>query len=306
MSIPLSLLTLTEGRAVGMCPYGGPGKKKTLAIHSCPYPILLHDFDHGTGPLIPWTRRIRTWDAQWQSVSQEARLAAWEMLPPELRAEATIKPNPLIDIIVYDTFAKESYDHFIGQIGSFDPAYYNTLALDSLQEFNFEVQSFTKGGGQLAVDTVMSGTLWGPVQERCGIALRRLKNYQNAGVFIYLTGNEQIDKDYVTDPRNQKKGQAEEAYSVKGTVGLPGKLAGTIPHLVDIMCHAKSMNGGVWFVTKDEPLPGGAANWEAKDRFGRLDMYMPPNVRSFFNKLYGEETTKAIYASGKGGAASAL
>lgn len=301
MSIPLNLLALTEGRAPGMCVYGGPGLKKTYAIHSCPYPIQLHDFEGGTGPLLPWIRRRRDWDTEWEVITQTQRLALWELLPKELRQQATILPNPLIDVIHYDAFERESYNHFTVKLGNFDPSAYSTVAIDSLQEFSFEVQTFTKGGGALALEPIANAMLWGPIQERTAIALRRLRNFRNAGVFVYLTGSETIDKDYVTDPRNQAKGQKEEPYNVKGTINLPGKMASTVPHLVDILAHARAINGEANFITKQEPLTGGAAHWEAKDRFGRLDMYMPPSVKQFFNKLYGDEVAKAIYQSGKGG-----
>lgn len=285
-----------------MAVYGGPGLKKTFAIHSCPYPILLHDFEGGTGPLIPWLRKRRDWNGQWVTSSQEDRLAAWEMLPQQLKFDATIKPNPLIDIISYDSFQKDSYTHFIGQIGSFDPSRYSSVCLDSLQEFSFEVQSFSKGGGELAYEAIAGGSpqIWGPIQERTAIALRRLRDLRALGVFLYLIGTENIDKDYVTDPRSKTRGQAvEEPYSIKGTINLPGKLASTVPHLVDILAHARPLNGESIFITQQEPLPGGAAHWEAKDRFGRLDKYMKPNIKEFFNKLYGEELTKQIYKSGQ-------
>lgn len=298
MSIPIDLLKLTESRAPGMVVYGGPGLKKTFAIHSCPYPILLHDFEGGTGPLIPWLRRRREWNGQWIQLTQADRLAAWEMLPAELKQLATIKPNPLIDIISYDSFVKDSYTHFIGQIGSFDESVYSTVAVDSLQEFSFEVQSFSKGGGELAYEPISGGTpmVWGPIQERTAIALRRLRDFRSKGVCIYLIGSEMIDKDFVNDPRGKPKGAApEEAYSVKGTINLPGKMASTVPHLVDIMVHARALNGDAIFVTQQEPMPGGAAHWEAKDRFGRLDKFMKPNIREFFNKLYGVEQAGLIY-----------
>src|SRR5260370_19688087 len=283
MSIPLELLKLTDRRAPGFAVYGGPGLWKTYTIHSCPYPILLHDFEGGAGSLLPWMRAVRKWnESQWTKVTQEDRTAAWSMLPPFLQSSAKIKPNPLIDVIKYDVFERESYNHFVGQIGSTDLKSYSTIAIDSLQEFSIEVQSFAKGGGELAFEPIAGGSpqVWGPIQERTAIALRRLRAYRDSGVFVYMTGSEVIDKDYVTDPRSAKKGsQPEEAYSIKGTINLPGKLAGTVPHLVDVLAHARALNGEPVFVTAQEPLPGGSAHWEAKDRFGRLDKYMAPNIR---------------------------
>jgi hypothetical protein len=282
-----------------MAVYGGPGLKKTFAIHSCPFPIRLHDFDKGTGPLIPWVRRRRNWhDSNWLQLTQADRQVAYDMLPVELQREATIRPNPLIDIISYDVFSAESYNHFIMNIGNLDPQY-NTEAVDSLQEFSIEVQSFSKGGGTAALEPISNALLWGPIQERTAIALRRLRSYRDSGIFVYMTGSEVIDKDYVTDPRASRRGaQPEEAYSIKGTINLPGKMAGTVPHLVDVLAHARSLNGTTQFVTQHEPLPGGAATWEAKDRFGRLDKYMQPNVRAFFEKIYGEAIARVIYKAG--------
>lgn len=274
---------------------------KTFALHSAPYPIRLDEFEGGTGPLIPWIKRRRNWDeAEWTLISQEDRQAAFNMLPANLQALAQIKPNPLIDVVKYNTFEPESYTHFIGQLGSLDTSYYKTQAVDPLQEMSADVVTFSKHQKGISVyETAEEGRMpWNAIQERTAIAIRRLRDYRDKGIFIYLTGSEMIDKDYVTDPRSKQRGDLpEQPYSVKGTVNLIGKMAGVVPHAMDIMCHARMLNNEAKFVCKSQPLTGGAACWEAKDRFGRLDVYMPPNIKAFFIKLYGEEITKMIYKS---------
>lgn len=302
MSIPLELLKLTESRAPAFCIYGGPGLKKTLAIHTLPYPIEMHDFEGGTAPLLPWVRRKRKWnESTWLTLAEEDRQKAWSLVPEGLRSAAVVKPLPLIDIISYDIFEPESYTHFIGKIGSFNSERYNSIALDSLQEFAFDVQTFSKNAKGIGVyDSPEAGTMpWTGIQERTAIAFRRLKSLRDLGVCVYLIGSEAIDKDYVNDPRSKEKGALkEEAYSVKGTVNLPGKMTGLLPHLVDIMAHAKQLNGQATFVTQSEPLPGGAASWDAKDRYGRLEKYMEPNIRKFFDLLYGKDIRTQIYSKG--------
>lgn len=300
MSIPLPLLRLTEGRALGTVAYGGAGLWKSLAKHTLPPPILDFDFEGGNVALIPWIRRRRKWDSKtWEDVSQVDREAAFQLIAPEKRA-TSIAPGPYIDTIWYDNMNRASYTEFVGDLGTFDTTKYNSLSLDSLMEFSFDVQTFSKPAGGEA-EPIPNALLWAPIQERSGIALRRLRNYRDSGVFIYLTGQEVIDKDYVRDPRSKKPGeQAPEAYSVKGTVDVPGKLVNAVQHTTDLMFHCRLMNGGPVWVTKPEPLPGGDANWETKDRTGRIsDTYIRPNFRTIFKTIYGEEGASAIYASAK-------
>lgn len=301
--IPPNLLEMTASRAIGICIYGGPGMKKTLGVHTCPPPIELHEFEEGDECLMPWIRRVRRWDeGGWTPVSQEIRQAAYDMLSPSIREEnekqGYVKPAPYIDIIRYNSLEWECYDQLVVNISNFRTESYNTLAVDSLQEFSQETQTFSKGRGNEL--TPMTVNLWGGAQERAAILLRKMRNFRGQGVFIYLTGSEQIDKDYVTDPRETKKGvRVEEPYSVKGTVALPGKLAGTLPHLVDVMMHARPQLGSPIWVSQPEPLPGGSAHWEAKDRSGRIsDTFIKPSVRRILDYIYTESVRKAIYAEG--------
>ena len=132
------------------------------------------------------------------------------------------------------------------------------------------------------------------------MALRKLRNYRDAGVFVYLIGSEDIAKDYVDSPMSRKKDEPkQEPYSIKGTVNLPGRLAECLSHLPDILCHARLLNGEVTWITEPEPLPGGVAHWDAKDRFGRLDKYETGDVKKMCLKLYGAEIQKEIYAAGR-------
>jgi hypothetical protein len=207
------------------------------------------------------------------------------------------RPGPYIDVVNFDNTAYDSYQHMVDAIGNFDHTYYNSLAIDSLQEYSVETQTFAKGAGNfmLLMNEVNWG--WAGAQERAFQNLRRIRNYRDQGVFIYLVGGEDIAKDYVRNPmeKRQKGEAAPEPYSIKGTVQMPGQLAAGLSHIPDIMCHARPSNGVVVWVTEPEPLPGGAAHWDAKDRFGRLNKYEAPNIITICSKLYGPAGMEAIY-----------
>lgn len=298
--IPIELLKATEGRAPGAVTYGAAGLKKTHAICTAPFPILMFDVgEGGTASIAPWIRRKRNWDEQkWLEYSDEDRQLSIDLLKPEVKALVPIKPAPYIDIIHYDNIESTAWTSMIADIGNFDYNHYNTLAVDSLQEFSVATQSFAKGpGGQAKVmnDVAFS---WVGAQERAAMALRTLRNYRDKGVFIYMTGSEDISKDYVKNPM-EKGSQGEQPYSIRGTVNLPGKLAEGVQHLPDLLFHAKLVNAQVRWICEPEPLPGGAAWWDGKDRYGRLDKFSEPNFRRIFKQLYGEKGMEAIYASGR-------
>lgn len=300
MAIPIELLKSTESRALGTVVYGGAGLKKTLAKHTLPGPILDFDFEGGNVSLMPWMRRRRKWNEKdWTDISQETREAALSCIHPDKRS-TTIKASGLIDSIWFDNMDPGSYSQFVMLLGNFDESKYNSLSLDSLAELSFDVQTFSKGVSG-ANDAISTPGLWSPIQERTAIALRRIRNYRDRGVFIYFTGQETIDKDYVNDPRGTKSGQLPpEPFSVKGSVDIPGKMVNVVQHVTDLMFHTKDLNGNAVWVTKPEPITGGAANWETKDRTGRVkEKYIHPNFRPLFQDIYGEEGRNAIYTYAK-------
>lgn len=300
--IPQELLKLTECRALGICPYGGPGMKKSFGVHTCPPPILCLDFEGGAVSFQPWIRRRRRWnDTEWITYTDLERQTIYDMATKGLAADKMppIKPAPYVDVVWFDPLEFDAYNAVVEVIGGFDANYYNTLAFDGLKDFSQETQTFSKGAGNWKEP--MSGMQWGGAQERLSIMLRRARNYRDKGVFVYLTAGELIDKDYVKDPRESKRGEVpQEPYSTKGTVNLPGKMNSEVQHLVDVMLHARPLNGEAAWVAKPEPLPGGSAHWEAKDRTGRIkDVYCPPNVRRLLDQVYGEDIRKQIYAVGR-------
>lgn len=302
MAIPKELLELTSNRAPCTVVYGGGGLNKTLGIHALPPPVFMADFEGGDAALLPWVRRRRKWDeASWTNISQEARKRYFDMLPAG-KHYTGIAPNPYIDVVWYDNLSKGSYSAFVADVGSLDTTAYNSFALDSLMEFNFDVKTFMKPVGMELEAYGTGQTPWDGIQERCGIQLRKLKNYRDAGVCIYLTGQELIDKDYVTDPRSKAKGApTTEPFSVKGTVAVPGQLVNLVQHITDLMFHARFMSGAPAWVTQSEPLTSGDANWEAKDRWGRItEKYIKPNMRTVMKMLYGEDVQKKIYEYGRG------
>lgn len=276
--------------------------KKSFATHTCPPPILCNDFEGGAVSFQPWIRRRRRWDeSSWTLYTNADRQLIYDMatkdLPPDQMPP--IKPGPYVDVVWWDPLDFDGYNALVQSIGDFDATYYNTLAFDGLKDFSQETQTYSKGDGNWREP--MAGMQWGGAQERLSIMLRKARNYRDKGVFIYLTAGELIDKDYVKDPRESKRGEIpQEPYSVKGTVNLPGKMTAEVQHLTDIMCHARSLNGKPAWIVKPEPLPGGSANWEAKDRTGRIkDAYCEPNVRRLLDQVYGVEIRKQIYAAGR-------
>lgn len=298
--IPRKLLKATEGRAPGALTYGAAGLKKTHAIATAPYPILMLDVgEGGTASILPWIRRKRNWDeAKWIDYTDEDRQLSIDLLKDDVKSSVPIKPAPYIDVIHYDNATVDAWTTMVADIGNFDYNYYNSLAVDSLQEFSVSTQTFSKGKGK-ELDIMNSVAFsWVGAQERAGMALRTMRNYRDRGVFIYMTGSEDISKDYVKNPMEKGAGGAEP-YSIRGTVNLPGKLAEGVQHLPDLLFHAKLVNSQVRWVCEPEPLPGGAAWWDGKDRYGRLDKYCEPNFRRIFKQLYGQEGMEAIYSAGR-------
>lgn len=292
------LLARTEGRAPGLMVYGPTGMKKTNAIHTLPPPILALDIgEGGTASLIPWVRRrydfaLRVWD----DYTDELRVAAFDALDPEVRKTVVIPPGPLIDVMYFDNLDFNSVTNFISAIADFDYTYYNSLATDSLQEFSVEFQTMAKGKNNEMRAMNEINFSWVFAQEKSMQALRKLRNYREKGVFIYSTASEDISKEYVTSPMAKTKGRdSEQPYSIRGTVDAPGKLANGAPHTPDILCHVRLISGEPTWVTRPEPIAGGAAWWDAKDRFGRLPKYLPPNVANMCRILYGPEIAMEIY-----------
>lgn len=298
--IPRELLSATESRGVGLAVYGATGLKKTHAIHTLVPPILMLDIgEGGSASVLPWIARRKEADAHdWTAYSQEQRESFVGLLSDSVRTGLKYKANPWIDLIHYDNMNADTWTLVTRDIGNFDYTYYNSIAVDSLQEMSVDAQSFSKGKGNETAE--MHIKLWGPVQERTAIALRLLKNYRDKGVVVYTTSSEDIQKDYVKEPRELKPGDSvPEPYSVRGSVNLPGKLVAAFPHMPDIVCHVRLLNGNVTWVTQPEPLPGGSAWWDGKDRFGRLDKYESPDFRLLAQKLWGQEGARAIYARAK-------
>lgn len=303
--IPPNLLKLTNFQALSLLVYGGPGLRKTFGVHTLPPPILLCDTEGGTSSLSPWIRKRRFYDqSSWTTFSPEDRQKAFDMLSEAnrkwLEANTRITPGPYIDVVQFDPTLPGSWDYQVKTIADFDPSSYNSLAVDSLQEFSVETQTYSKSKKGVNVDEPMEVNYWASAQERAKIQLRKLKNLRNSGVFIYMTCSEMIDKEYVTDPREKGKGaQVELPYSIKGTANLPGQLAPSIQHFTDVMLRARKMGNDVVWMSEPEALPSGA-QWEAKDRTGRLEgKFQSPNVRKILDQIYGEETRREIYACGK-------
>lgn len=316
--IPLDLLKLTESRAPIIVSYGGPGTRKTLAQVTLPARVMSFNWELRAGSIMPWVNRSRHYNSRdWQTYSNGDRQAALELVDPVLRKLSPFQtPGPFVDLIFYDPSRPESYDAFTQDLAEFDPTRFNSVCLDSLQEYSKGVQTFSKKQQvrdwsgltrerQTAIlDQPMEGKLWGGVQERTITHFSRLKSFSQAGVFVYLIAGEEIDKAYVTDPRNQEKGAKEDPYVTKGSVWVPGKLINVIGHGVDLLLRAKHfkrmvgndiVDSAIW-ASVPEPLGGGSGVfWEAKDTFGRLPDNIEPNFQLILRHLYGAEAAAAIY-----------
>lgn len=294
------LLARTEGRAPGIMVYGATGLRKTNAIHTLPPPILMLDIgEGGTASLIPWIRRRYDFTLQaWDDYTDELRTAAFKALDPEVSKTVTIPPGPLIDVKYFDNLDFASVESFTQTVADFDYGYYNSLALDSLQEFSIEYQTLAKGKGNEMRAMNEINRSWITAQEKAMQALRKLRNYRDKGVFIYSTASEDISKEYVTNPMARGRGDAEP-YSVRGTVDAPGKLANAAPHTPDILCHVRLVNGKATWVTRPEAIAGGSgAWWDAKDRTGRLPRLINPSVKELCARLYSLPLAMEIYATG--------
>jgi hypothetical protein len=292
-------LKSTEGRAPGICTYGAAGLKKTHAIATLIPPVLLLDIgEGGTASVTPWiNKRRNSFESRWMQYTDADRENAVALLREDVRATMPIQPRPYIDIIHFDNSTVEAWDHLTRELANFDAGYYNSLAIDSLQEFSVGSQTFSKGKGN-ELNTMNSVNFsWVAAQERAAMGLRKVRNYRDMGVAIYMTGSEDISKDYVKNPMEKGAG-GSEPYSVRGTVNLPGKLAESLAHLPDLLFHAKLVNAQITWIAEPEPLPGGAAWWDAKDRYGRLPRYNQPNFRTIFDSIFGQEVRKQIYADG--------
>jgi hypothetical protein len=194
----------------------------------------------------------------------------------------------------------DAWEEAVRVVGTLEVGEYRSVVVDPLLEWNVSAQAYSKAKAGVGVDDLMHVKIWGPTQERCAIVLRRLRNYRDAGVFVYLTAQEMIDKDYIEDPRSAKGGVApQEPYSIRGTAAVPGQLTATVQHLADLMFHVKSVGGRASWVTQPEVIsPGSGAVWEAKDRYGRLaDKYVYPNFRTLLKSFYGSKVVE-IYGQG--------
>lgn len=299
------LLSATLGRAPGISVYGGPGLLKTNAIHTLPPPILSLDIgEGGFVSIAPWIRRVmNASDRQWSVYLQAERQQYFDLLNEKTKANVRLKPAPYVDVIHFDNTEYEEYNRLTECVANFDVTKYNSLAIDSLHEFAQAGATFSRGPGQFMslMNETKGGFAWARAQELSGQRLRKIRNYRDSGVFIYLVGAEDVAKDYVNTPfeKRPQGSQPPEAYSIRGTVDLPGRLASALSHIPDVLAHARLIGGKVLWVTEPEMLQGGGASWDAKDRFGRLDKYEQPNFRTICEKLYGKEGRDAIYNYGK-------
>ncbi len=302
MAIPISLLKMTESRATSVAVYGGAGMKKTHGFAGATPPALLLSVgEGGTGSLMPWIRRRRVSNSQeWVTYTQEDRKEFVALLDKDTKEKIPFGPNPLIDVIHFDNTRYEAAGEFIEVVANFDTNRYNSLGLDSLQEFSVQAQTETKGKGGFDKTMTEVNFGWVRAQEKSFQLLRRLRNLRDSGIFIYTTASEDIAKDYVKNPMEKRdRGEAApEAYSVKGTVNAPGQLATGFPHFPDVLAHTKMVSGNIAWVTEPEMLPGGGAFWDAKDRYGRLEPREPANLRKLMEKIYGQDGAKAILVHG--------
>ena len=292
-------LILADGRGIGFCIYGPPGMRKTLSLWSAPPPILVFDFEGGTSSLLPWIRRARNWnDREWTVYPQTVRDAAFARITDTHRKSyATTNPGPLIDVIHYENQTVEAWSQFVLDAANIRPADYNTVAIDSIKEYSEGSKTFSRGVGnehKLMNDVPFS---WVGAQERSQQIMRKLRDLRANGVFVVLLSQQDVVKEYVFSPMSKDK-KREEPYSVQGTVNAPGQLANAVTHIVDVLMHARVLNAKPCWVAKPEPLPGGSAWWDGKDRYGALPDAVQPNFYTAIAHICGTDGANAIYSDG--------
>lgn len=297
--VNVELLAMTGMNALSICVYGGPGLRKTQGIHTLPPPVEMHCLEDTINSLLPWVRRVRHCQAkQWSLIGDDIRQRAYESVPESKRL-TNVKAGPLVDVVKYDPLDPQVHEKLLVNVSGFRKDLYSSIAIDSLQELSVEEQTFAKAGKGIAATEPMVLNLWPAVQERTAIMLRRLRTYRGEGIFVYFTGSEDIEKDYVQDPRELPAGvKADQPFNIRGSVNVPGKMTALVQHVTNIMAHARMMNGQPRWVVKSEPIGVGGAHWDAKDDTGRLPDYNEPNIRKMMDVIYGEQTRRDIYQSG--------
>lgn len=295
MAIPINLLDFTDNQALGIVVYGGAGLRKSLAKHTLPGPVLDFDLEGGNVALMPWMRRKRKYNEKvWQEVTQEQRQKIHSLIPRDKQATG-IAPQPIIDSVWYDNTAKDAYTQFSIDIANFDLDKYNSICIDSMNEFSASIQTFSKKDGQ-ELNPVRTEE-WPGIQERTAMQLRKLRNYRNSGVFIYLIGQETINHAYVRNPRTKQPGEPpQEPYATNGSISVPGKMIEAIQGVTDLMARARQVGPHPQFIFKKEPISG-SIQWQAKDRTGRVSPQSPTNFREIFKEIYGQSGYEGIYTS---------
>jgi hypothetical protein len=295
--------------------YGGPTTWKTLAAHTLPPPVLVLDFEGGDCPLTMWLRRTRKAEGQWVTIDKEERELAFKLLTLDRQAKVRFPPYPFIDIISYNTQEHSHYNILMRDISNIKAMGYNSVVVDSVHELAIETQTYSKGPGEENLEKTMQETgKWAPAQERVGIILRNLRALRDSGIFIYATCSEQIDKDYVEDPRAGGPKQEpfsvkvkQEPFSVKGAPNVPGKIVSVLQHVFDVQLRSRFLGETVIWVSKPELISkGSGAYWEVKERTGRVRPvdaagnptpgYHLPDCRRIIADVYGGmDAAKAIY-----------
>ncbi len=319
MALSKELMATTGRRAPGIVVYGGPDMRKTFGIRTLPPPIFMIDMEGGSGNLLPWTRYVLSFSddetdtPETTEITKAEREAAWEFTKDaftmrskayEWKAESVPPPGPLIDVISIDPLRSEAYPQVWKQLENFPVELYNSIVVDSLMEFAVSTQTFqksrVKGSKGETLEpralTMQETAAWSPAQERASILLRMMRSLRDKGIVVAATSGEFIEKEYVTTPFAQQKGQREEPYSVVGSPTMPGRLTTEIKHLGDIILHARTSGTNViWERARKTITEGSPAFWETKDRFGRLPDYVAPSYFEVLQYVYGKDATKKLY-----------
>jgi hypothetical protein len=217
--------------------YGEFGTHKTRFAITFPPPIEFYDVDLGTRSIVNETREL----------------------------------GDQIHMVHYDPEDPDTHRQLVEAVGNFHPEKFASLILDSGD--SLERAAMTRSM-EASHHDFMELNDWNPSGERFGQVIRQLKWYALAyGVQVLVTSNEDIDKEYIKGAfvKEGKSLVAQEPISIKGLPSLSGKWAKKSARLPDIILHSRYLNGSPVFCARRESVGGGGANWETKDRTGKLE-----------------------------------
>lgn len=165
---------------------------------------------------------------------------------------------------------------------------YKTLVIDSMSELARLAFARDMAKDSTDMETFYDIRNWTGATERIAIVIRRLKDFRDfggeyKGLHIYLTANEQIDREYPKGSSIGRKGEpAPEPFAIKGMLDLPGKvMPETIGRGCNCVLRIRRVNGKPTLIARPESISG-SAEWIVKDHLGLCNIqngFLPADWR---------------------------